>query len=556
MTRRQHPAFLRPSIVAIALGVLTIGAVPGAAAVGAFPAADQVGGTAAPLVYGPFAVTGSNPPTTAAPTATSTGTSNGGIRPVAMVTTTALPGSAAAKAIEFALAQRGLPYVWGGDGPANGDAGFDCSGLTKAAYSYAGIDIPRTAHTQFYAGPHVPDDAPLQPGDLVFYGVPARVHHVGLYIGGGRMVNAPTFGKPVQLAYVRYRGDDYIGATRPAADRDAPGLIATPKLPVTVPLVPSPAVPVGPTEFLAPTAPDPAPGSVSGPVTAQQLAVAADQSPEQQATVGTTPARALTEGGPVPLTTTTPIGPLPGTTTPSAPVPGTTAPGTSSATAPTTAPTTAPSTDPTTAPPADPTVPPTTVPPTTAPPTTVPPTTVPPSTTPPPAAVPPAPVPPAAPPPTTAPATTTPPPAPAATAEGAPATTTPPTTTTPPAPKPPLRLVLPGGTGLVLRTAAQGASGLPAAPAAGHGSLNWYPGADGAWTAAIGLPPGVVAPAVGDTVTVAGPAGARTVLTVRSVTTTDAADAKVAAHLLGSGPRVVLLRTDPATGTVLVVVAS
>ncbi|MBW0118884.1 C40 family peptidase, partial [Pseudonocardia sp. KRD-169] len=124
--------------------------------------------------------------------------------PAPLVTTTARPGTAAARAIGFALAQRGLPYVWGGDGPQRGDAGFDCSGLTTAAYSAAGIDLPRTAHTQYYAGPHVPDDAPLEPGDLVFYGVPERVHHVGLYLGDGRMVNAPTFGRPVRLAYVRY----------------------------------------------------------------------------------------------------------------------------------------------------------------------------------------------------------------------------------------------------------------------------------------------------------------------------------------------------------------
>ncbi len=115
------------------------------------------------------------------------------------------------------MAQLGLPYVWGGDGPSNGDDGFDCSGLTTFSYAAAGLRLPRTAHTQYYAGPHVPAGDPLQPGDLVFYGTPARVHHVGMYIGGSRMINAPTFGQPVRTAFYRWIGDDYLGATRPAA---------------------------------------------------------------------------------------------------------------------------------------------------------------------------------------------------------------------------------------------------------------------------------------------------------------------------------------------------
>ncbi|MDT7650553.1 MAG: hypothetical protein QOI36_1959 [Pseudonocardiales bacterium] len=183
------------------------------------------------------------------------------------ITTTAKPGTAAAVAIAFAIAQRGLPYVWGGDGPQSGEAGFDCSGLTTASYDYAGISLPRTAHTQYYRGPHLPAGAPLQPGDLVFYGVPERVHHVGLYIGGGRMINAPTFGEPVRTAYVRYPGDDYLGATRPAAGRDAPGVLAKPDLPAEVPPVPAPDAPPAPTEFRAPPAPD-------VPQTAPQLAPA------------------------------------------------------------------------------------------------------------------------------------------------------------------------------------------------------------------------------------------------------------------------------------------
>ncbi|XVS61882.1 NlpC/P60 family protein [Actinosynnema sp. CA-299493] len=129
------------------------------------------------------------------------------------------PNTATLAAINYACGMRGLPYVWGGDGPDGGHEGFDCSGLTKAAYTAAGITLPRTAQTQFDAGPRVPAEQPLLPGDLVFYGTPGNIHHVGLYIGNGLMINAPTFGQPVQIDNHRYNGDDYAGATRPAASR-------------------------------------------------------------------------------------------------------------------------------------------------------------------------------------------------------------------------------------------------------------------------------------------------------------------------------------------------
>lgn len=124
------------------------------------------------------------------------------------------PNAAALAAINFACGQRGLPYVWGGNGGTDG--GFDCSGLTSAAYNAAGIALPRTADAQFRAGPRVPDGQPLVPGDLVFYGNPAtRIHHVGLYIGRGFMVDAPGLGQVVKTQPHRYKGDDYTGATRP-----------------------------------------------------------------------------------------------------------------------------------------------------------------------------------------------------------------------------------------------------------------------------------------------------------------------------------------------------
>jgi len=126
------------------------------------------------------------------------------------------PTPAATMAITYACGQIGLPYVWGGNGPTRGDAGFDCSGLTTAAYNAAGISLPRTAQTQYNAGPLVPSGQPLLPGDLVFYGTPSNVHHVALYIGGGKMVQAPDVGQLIKVSPYLWSGDDYLAASRPA----------------------------------------------------------------------------------------------------------------------------------------------------------------------------------------------------------------------------------------------------------------------------------------------------------------------------------------------------
>ncbi len=106
-------------------------------------------------------------------------------------------GTAGGIAVDWALAQVGTPYIWGGETPG---VGFDCSGLVQAAYKAAGITLPRVAQDQYDATAKLGPGEPLQPGDLVFFGGgPADVTHVGIYIGNGQMVDAPYTGADVRV---------------------------------------------------------------------------------------------------------------------------------------------------------------------------------------------------------------------------------------------------------------------------------------------------------------------------------------------------------------------
>lgn len=116
------------------------------------------------------------------------------------------PSNAAATAVEAAMSKRGSPYQWGAQGPDR----FDCSGLSMWAWNQAGVNIPRTSRQQYAALPNV-SRSELRPGDLVFFGDP--IHHLGIYIGDGQMVEAPYTGEVVRVNDINR--DDYAGAARP-----------------------------------------------------------------------------------------------------------------------------------------------------------------------------------------------------------------------------------------------------------------------------------------------------------------------------------------------------
>ncbi|WP_241037238.1 C40 family peptidase [Blastococcus litoris] len=128
-------------------------------------------------------------------------------------------------AIDAAMAYIGTPYAWGGGGtrgPGYGHSGdddvfgFDCSGLTQYAYAQAGISIPRNSSWQYGALPKVSRND-LRPGDLVFWARntsdPGTIHHVAIWLGGDRILEAPQSGSFIRVTDMRWGG--YIGAGRP-----------------------------------------------------------------------------------------------------------------------------------------------------------------------------------------------------------------------------------------------------------------------------------------------------------------------------------------------------
>ncbi|SHN47397.1 Cell wall-associated hydrolase, NlpC family [Cryptosporangium aurantiacum] len=169
-------------------------------------------------------------------------------------------GDAALRAIEFALAQRGKPYVWGAEGPDT----YDCSGLVQTAFAAAGVSLPRTARPQ-YRATQIVDTTALLPGDLLFFATNKSnwdtIHHVAIYLGNGKMLHAPTTGDVVRVAPVWW--EEFYAATRVVPGRTTPK--ATPKpspAPAPekpAPTKPAPSKPVPSKPVPSPTKPSPSP---------------------------------------------------------------------------------------------------------------------------------------------------------------------------------------------------------------------------------------------------------------------------------------------------------
>ncbi|MFI6575003.1 C40 family peptidase [Nocardiopsis sp. NPDC050513] len=115
----------------------------------------------------------------------------------------AVPSSVIEQVIANAESQIGVPYVWGGETP---EGGFDCSGLLQWAFREAGVDIPRVTHDQWNAGERV-DFEDAERGDLLFWRsdptAPDYISHVAIYLGDGRMLEAPRTGLDVRVTEVR-----------------------------------------------------------------------------------------------------------------------------------------------------------------------------------------------------------------------------------------------------------------------------------------------------------------------------------------------------------------
>jgi peptidoglycan DL-endopeptidase CwlO len=125
------------------------------------------------------------------------------------------PSEVAGRAIQFALGEVGKPYVWGATGPN----AYDCSGLMLRAYQAAGITLPRVARQQYWAGAQLPVRQ-AQPGDLLFWGYdtsnPDSVHHVAMYLGNGRMVEAANQTVPLRQRAVSFNEPELMPlAVRP-----------------------------------------------------------------------------------------------------------------------------------------------------------------------------------------------------------------------------------------------------------------------------------------------------------------------------------------------------
>lgn len=132
----------------------------------------------------------------------------------APVPATGIPGL-----LSRAMTLLGTPYRWGGTTP---ERGFDCSGLVGYVYrTVLGIELPRVSRDMAATGTLIKDRAALAAGDLVFFGRKGRVNHVGIYVGDGKFVHAPSRGKDVTVSSLSggYWGGRYMQARRVAEDK-------------------------------------------------------------------------------------------------------------------------------------------------------------------------------------------------------------------------------------------------------------------------------------------------------------------------------------------------
>lgn len=145
-------------------------------------------------------------PAASAPSASGGSSSDDSNRPAAAPSRNVPVSRTGVAVVDVAMRYMGVPYRWGGASPS----GFDCSGFTMYVYAQVGVGLPHSSRAQYNSGPRV-SRGELRPGDLVFFGSP--IHHVGLYVGGGSMIEAPYSGASVRVRSIDRR--DYVGAVRP-----------------------------------------------------------------------------------------------------------------------------------------------------------------------------------------------------------------------------------------------------------------------------------------------------------------------------------------------------
>lgn len=106
----------------------------------------------------------------------------------------------------------GLPYLWDGSSAW----GFDCSGITYQVYRTHGVLLPRDSFGQVTAGTKIERRQDLRPGDLIFFATAGTVHHVGFYVGDGKMLHSPRTGKTVEIIPISASGleHEFAGGRR------------------------------------------------------------------------------------------------------------------------------------------------------------------------------------------------------------------------------------------------------------------------------------------------------------------------------------------------------